>query len=102
MPFDLDYEPDVVIHAAALASPWARREDYQRHNVEATRNVIAFCEARGRPRLVYLSSSSVFYRNEHQFELTESSPIGPDFVNDYAGDQVRGRATGTPLCRRSR
>jgi nucleoside-diphosphate-sugar epimerase len=90
VPFELDYEPEVVIHAAALASPWARRADYQRHNVEATRNVIAFCEARGRPRLLYLSSGSVFYRNEHQFELTETSPIGPDFVNDYAATKYAG------------
>jgi 2-alkyl-3-oxoalkanoate reductase len=89
-PFALDYAPDVVIHAAALASPWARRRDYQRHNVEATRNVIAFCEARGRPRLLYLSSSSVFYRDRHQFDLTERSPIGPAFVNDYAATKYAG------------
>lgn len=89
-PFDLDFEPDVVIHAAALASPWGRPCDYIRHNVEATRNVIAYCEAHGRPRLVYLSSSSVFYRNEHQFNLTERSPIGPVFVNDYAATKYAG------------
>jgi nucleoside-diphosphate-sugar epimerase len=90
MPFALDYAPDIVIHAAALASPWARRRDYERHNVEATRNVIAFCEARGRPRLLYVSSGSVFYRDQHQFDLTEHSPIGPVFVNDYAATKYAG------------
>jgi len=89
-PFELDFEPDVVIHAAALASPWGRPSDYIRHNVEATRNVIAYCEAHGRPRLIYLSSSSVFYRNEHQLNLTERSPIGPVFVNDYAATKYAG------------
>jgi 2-alkyl-3-oxoalkanoate reductase len=106
-PFDLDYQPDVVIHAAALASPWARRQDYERHNVQATRNVIAFCEAQGRPRLLYVSSGSVFYRNEHQFELTESSPVGPDFVNDYAatkyaGEQLVRRYAGEAVILRPR
>jgi nucleoside-diphosphate-sugar epimerase len=89
-PFDLNYEPDVVIHAAALASPWGRSSDYIRHNVEATRNVIAYCEAHGRPRLIYLSSTSVFYRNEHQLNLNEHSPIGPVFVNDYAATKYAG------------
>jgi nucleoside-diphosphate-sugar epimerase len=106
-PFDLDYAPDVVIHAAALASPWARRRDYERHNVEATRNVIAFCEARGRPRLLYLSSGSVFYRDQHQYDLTERSPIGPVFVNDYAatkyaGEQLVQRYAGESVILRPR
>jgi nucleoside-diphosphate-sugar epimerase len=89
-PFDLDYRPDVVIHAAALASPWARRDEYLRHNVIATRNVIEFCRTHGRPRLLYLSSSSVFYRDEHQFDITEQTPIGPAFINDYAATKYAG------------
>lgn len=89
-PFQLDYRPDVVIHAAALASPWARRSQYLQHNVTATRNVIEFCKTRGYPRLVYLSSSSVFYRDEHQLGITERSPVGPTFINDYAATKYAG------------
>lgn len=89
-PFDLRFEPDVVLHAAALASPWGTRAEYQRHNVEATRQVIDFCRRRGLPRLVYVSSSSVFYRAGHQLGMTEESPIGPEFVNDYADTKYAG------------
>jgi nucleoside-diphosphate-sugar epimerase len=89
-PFDVPFDPDVVVHAAALASPWGTRNDYQRHNVEATRQVIDFCSRRGRPRLVYVSSSSVFYREGHQLGMTEESPIGPAFVNDYAATKYEG------------
>lgn len=89
-PFTLDFRPDAVVHAAALASPWGSAADYERHNVEATRQVLAFCEANGRPRLVYVSSSSVFYRHEHQLGLTEESPIGPHFVNRYAATKYAG------------
>jgi nucleoside-diphosphate-sugar epimerase len=89
-PFELDYAPDVVIHAAALASPWGRLSDYRRHNIDSTRNVISFCTRHGWPRLIYLSSSSVFYRNEHQLDLNEQSPIGPVFINDYAATKHAG------------
>jgi len=89
-PFDLPYAPDAVLHAAARASPWGTRGEFQRDNVETTRNVIDFCMRRGRPRLVYLSSGSVFYRDGDQLGITEESPIGPRFVNRYAESKRAG------------
>lgn len=89
-PFDVPFAPDVVVHAAARSSPWGTRAEFVRHNVDATRHVIDLCERRGRPKLVYISSSSVFYRPEHQYDLTESSPIGPTFVNHYAATKAAG------------
>jgi nucleoside-diphosphate-sugar epimerase len=89
-PLDLPLTPDVVIHAAARASPWGTRNEFERQNVLATKNVLNFCEQRGRPKLVYISSSSVFYRHESQLNLTESSPIGPAFINDYAATKYEG------------
>ncbi|MCC7054626.1 MAG: NAD-dependent epimerase/dehydratase family protein [Gemmatimonadaceae bacterium] len=90
LPFDLPDTPDVVIHAAARASPWGTPAEFDRQNVRATQHVIDFCRRRGHPRLIYVSSSSVFYRNAHQHALTESSPIGPTFVNEYAATKYRG------------
>ena len=106
-PLDLAFKPDVVIHAAALASPWGTRAEFARQNVRATENVVGFCERNGHPKLVYISSSSVFYRNEHQFDLTESSPIGPAFVNEYAatkhgGELVVSRYPGPSVVLRPR
>ena len=92
-PFELDFDADVVIHAAARASPWGTRDDYQRQNVDATRHVIDWCLRRQRPRpprLVYVSSSSVFYRDGDQRGITEDSAIGPVFVNDYAATKHAG------------
>jgi len=89
-PFAIRCVPDVVIHAAALSSPWGTRAQFKRHNVDATREVIRFCEQNGHPKLIYLSSSAVFYRHAHQFGITEHSPIGPDFVNGYARSKYQG------------
>ena len=90
-PFELDFDADVVVHAAARASPWGTREDYRRQNVDATRHVIDWCRRRPRlPRLVYVSSSSVYYRDGDQLGLTEDSPIGPAFVNEYAASKHAG------------
>ena len=98
-PFALELRPDVVLHAAALASPWGSPAAFERHVVEATRRVVDFCEScgessrggpsrgrprDGRPRLIHVSSTSVFYTEGHQHDLTEDSPIGPRFLNRYA------------------
>lgn len=89
-PFDLDFVPDVVIHAAALSSPFAPRRAYLRHNVDATRHVVDWCRAHGRPKLVYISSSSVHYRPRDQFGIREDDPIGPRFANTYAETKAAG------------
>lgn len=83
-PLELDWIPDVVIHAAARSSPWGTLEEFRKQNVLATQQVIDFCERRGVKKLVFVSSSSVFYRDEDQLDLTEESPIGPTYVNHYA------------------
>ena len=89
-PLELPFTPDVVLHAAARASPWGSADDFRRDNVDATRNVIDFCARRGHPRLLYVSSSSVFYRAGDQLGLTEDSPIGPRYVNRYAETKHAG------------
>jgi len=89
-PLRLDWQPDVVIHAAARSSPWGSLQEFRKQNVLATQNVIHFCEARKVPRLIYISSSSVFYREADQLAMTEESPIGPDFVNHYARTKFEG------------
>jgi nucleoside-diphosphate-sugar epimerase len=89
-PFKLDFKPDIVIHGAALSSPWGSRKVFERQNVEATARVIEFCKSAGCPKLVYISSSSVFYRHCDQLGITEESPIGPSFVNEYARTKYLG------------
>lgn len=84
IPDSIGRQFDVVIHAAARSSPWGTHSQFNRDNVVATQNVIDFCDRLGRPKLIFLSSSSVYYRNEHQFHLDEESPLPKKFVNRYA------------------
>jgi nucleoside-diphosphate-sugar epimerase len=52
--------------------------------------MIEFSSAHKVKKFIYISSSSVFYNDRDQFNLTESSPIGPDFVNYYAQTKFEG------------
>ncbi|MFE5671187.1 NAD-dependent epimerase/dehydratase family protein [Agromyces sp. NPDC056523] len=96
LPFGAAFRPDVIVHAAARASQWGTRAQFRTQNVDATANVLELARRSGTSRVVYVSSTSVFYRRADQFGLTESSPIGPDFLNDYA----RTKHEGEQLVRR--
>lgn len=89
-PLQLDWTPDVVIHAAARSSPWGSLREFRRQNVLATQHVREFCEARSVRKLIYISSSSVFYRMGDQLGMTEQTPIGPEFLNHYAQTKSEG------------
>jgi nucleoside-diphosphate-sugar epimerase len=89
-PLDWDFAPDVVVHAAARSSPWGSRREFEAQNVAATRHVIDFCERGGRPHLVYISTSAVLYRNEHQYGMSEATRPPPRFLNEYARTKYAG------------
>ena len=82
---ELGGEPfDVVVHSAAKVSPWGKRVDFVRNNVEATQHVLDYCIQHGLPKLIFISSPSVYYKAEHQLNLTEESPLPEKFFNAYA------------------
>jgi nucleoside-diphosphate-sugar epimerase len=83
-PIEFDDEFDVVIHGAALASPWGSRAEFERQNVLATQHVIDFCARTNTPRLIAISTSSVYYRAGDQFGITEETPLPAKAVNLYA------------------
>ncbi|GKX55411.1 dehydrogenase [Leminorella grimontii] len=95
---ELDFTPDVVIHAAGRASPWGTKRDYYRDNVETTRQVIDFCRRRGFPRLIFISSAAVYYRFEHRLGLRESDPIGPVFTGEYGRSKRRAELLVEDYC----
>jgi len=82
--------PDVVVHAAARSNPWGTRAEFEQDNVVATQNVLDICLGRSRlPKLVYISSSSVCYRPQHQLGVTEEMPLPDRAVNLYAETKRR-------------
>jgi len=87
-PWQLDFSPDVVVHAAARSAPWGTPDEFAAQNVEATRRLVRFCEEHGLPHLIHVSTSAVMYRNEHQLGLTEESPLPERPINRYAATKL--------------
>ena len=79
------FEPvDVVFHCAARSSAWGDYDNFYRDNVAATENVLRCCESFQIPRLVHVSTTSVYFNFQDRFGLTESDCLTEGFANDYA------------------
>ena len=72
-----------IVHCAALSSPFGRSADFMHANVAATRNLIAFAQAQGVTRFIYISTSSVCFTYKDRLNIHEDDPL-PRPVNTYA------------------
>lgn len=88
----LTWNPEVVIHAAARSSPWGSKAQFQRDNVQATQKIVDLCRRIGRPKLVHISSASIYYRNEDQLGITELTPQAERPVNRYAATKQQAES----------
>jgi nucleoside-diphosphate-sugar epimerase len=69
---------DVVFHAAALASDWGAREEFQRVNVDGTLNVIEAARAGGARRLVHVGTEAALMAGQALVQVNEDAPLRPD------------------------
>jgi nucleoside-diphosphate-sugar epimerase len=74
---------DVVFHVAAKAGAWGPYREYQRANVDGTRNVLAGCRAHGVGRVVYTSSPSVVTTPGDMEGANESVPYPSHYEAAY-------------------
>lgn len=93
--FELGPEPlcrdmDVVFHAAALSSPWGPDADFQRANVDLTRDLLAAGQRTGVGSFIFVSSPSVYARWADQTGLTEERPWPGRPLNAYS--RTKGEA----------
>lgn len=74
---------DCVVHCAALSSPWGAYEEFYLHNVKATQNIIEACKYYEIPKIIFISSSSVYFEFRDNLNIKEDF-IPKKFVNYYA------------------
>ncbi|MEH6415422.1 NAD-dependent epimerase/dehydratase family protein [Pseudomonas sp. CGJS7] len=79
---------DIVVHSAALSSPWGRPEAFFQANVRATDHVIAACIARQVRRLVHISTPGIYHDGAPHLNIREDHPLPARSVNDYAATKL--------------
>ncbi len=75
---------EVVVHCAALSSPWGERAMFERANVLATERLLAAASAQGVRRFVHFSSPSIYFRLADQRNIPERFVPPRRWINAYA------------------
>ena len=74
---------DVVFHCAARSKPWGPYTLFYKDNVQSTQNVLEAMKKYNIPKLVHVSTPSIYFNYSDQREVKESD-ISEQFVNAYA------------------
>lgn len=77
-------DADVVVHAAALSTPWGPHEAFHAANVVASDNVAKACAQAGVKRLVHISTPGIYHDGLSRRGICEDDPLPPRAVNHYA------------------
>ncbi len=74
---------DAVIHTAAIAGVWGKRQTFESINVQATENLLQAASEAGVGVFVYCSSPSVTFDGKPQSNIDESVPYPTRWLCDY-------------------
>ena len=81
---------DVVIHTAAKAGVWGKKEDFWAINVEGTKNILQAAKESGVSRFVHTSSPSAVWNGGDECNLTESDcPYPKTFLSHYPHSKAK-------------
>jgi nucleoside-diphosphate-sugar epimerase len=90
---------ELAFHTAATLGDWGRREDFERGNVEGTRNALQACAKAGVRRFVHVSTEAVLLAGEPLVEVDETAPLRPDSPALYSATKARAEQLATAASR---
>ncbi len=93
-----DVPADLVVHCAALSTPWARWRDLRHANVTGTARVMAYARRNGVRRVVHVSSPSIYAAARDAIGITEDQVDPGNRLTGY----IRSKIAAEELLRRER
>ncbi len=79
---------DLIIHCAALSSPWGKYEVFYKSNVEATRNLLTIAQNENVRKFIFIATPSVYFNYKERWNVKESDPLPEPIINHYASTKL--------------
>jgi nucleoside-diphosphate-sugar epimerase len=79
----------VAFHLAAQLGEWGSWADFERGNVEGTRNVLAACAEAGVRRFVHCGTEAALMAGEPLVHVDETAPLRPDSRAPYPATKAK-------------
>lgn len=82
-----------AFHAAATVGDWGTRDEFERGNVQGTRNVLVACAQAGVRRFVHVGTEAALLAGQPLVNVDESAPLRPDSPALYSSTKARAEET---------
>ena len=79
----------IVIHCAALSTPWGKEFDYYKTNVLGTQMVASVALEKNVQRFVHISTPSIYVEKFSREMIQESDPLPNEIINLYAKTKLQ-------------
>lgn len=79
---------EIVVHCAALSSPWGNYKDFYKANFEATQNLLDASVRNLVNKFILISTPSVYYNHKNRFSIKESDTLPLKSINHYASTKL--------------
>lgn len=79
---------DAIVHCAALSSPWGRWSQFAHANVEGTAAVAEAARRHHIPRVVFISSPSIYSTAADRLNISEDEVDGSNPLNHYIASKL--------------
>src|SRR5437588_4144028 len=80
---------ELAFHAAAMVGDWGTPEEFERGNVDGTRNALRACAEAGVRRFVHVSTEAVLLAGEPLVNVDETAPLRADSPALYSATKAR-------------
>lgn len=80
---------DVAFHLAAHLGEWGPWQEFERGNVEGTRNALAACAEAGVRRFVHCGTEAALMAGEPLVDVDETNPLRPDSRAPYPATKAK-------------
>ncbi len=77
-------DADLIIHCAALSSPWGTYQAFYEANVLATENLVRAAANGSVQRFIFISTPSIYFDFTNRRNIRENDPLPSPLVNHYA------------------
>jgi nucleoside-diphosphate-sugar epimerase len=80
---------ELAFHAAAKLGDFGTRDEFERGNVEGTRNVLEACEGAGVARFVHVGTEAALMAGDPLVQVDETAPLQPKSVALYSSTKAK-------------
>ena len=87
-----------VVHIAALSTVWGKWADFYASNVEGTAEVVKFCKNNNIPKLVFVSSPSIYSAKSDRLNIQESDFDPNNRLNHYIKSKILAEKVVNASC----